>query len=589
MKNLAASVLLLLSVAAYSQTSVGWIQNTGGLAIAVDNSQNVYTVNYESVPGGDIHLTKRDSNGQFLWDSFFDNTNATRFESSTWVETDHLGNVIVTGTVNSGFSNPVKANSIIMKFDPQGSLIWRQVYESDFDGSYTKKCVIDSDNNIYVLGMGSGSNGFVCKVKKYSPDGNAVWSYFDNAGIGAATNIKLTPDNQLLLVGRSIYGSVNGYSKIDLNGNAIWSLPGIFSNSVGDAAGDAAGNTYIVHGEYVYNGGTVIKKLSSNGTQVWSLVYSMGGTRIEVGNDNMPVISGFPTSSGGGTAFMKLDANGNMLWANLNADGNLNLLMHAQMKMDAYNNAYLAAGTLFEMAICKVNSDGTSAYTITTAGSYANAFSIGTDYNVYVVGGTTVRLNQTPPEGKTLNLTLLLEGLYNGNGVMAKANNTSGPQYSGTTADMINVELHDPSNYNTIAYGFSNIPLNTNGAAVCNIPSTVTGSYYVTIKHRNSIETVSSSPVAFSGNVITYNFDNSTKAFGGNLHLSNDNHWLVYSGDINNDGIVDSSDMIDLDNQTNSFATGYLPADLNGDGLIDSTDMLLLDNNSSSMTGSVLP
>jgi hypothetical protein len=86
----------------------------------------------------------------------------------------------------------------------------------------------------------------------------------------------------------------------------------------------------------------------------------MAGSRIEVGSDNLPVISGFPSSGGSGAAFMKFDTNGNMLWQNLDADGpSYNLLLHAQMKMDAQNAAYLAAGTLFEVAVCKVNSDGT--------------------------------------------------------------------------------------------------------------------------------------------------------------------------------------------------------------------------------------
>ena len=45
------------------------------------------------------------------------------------------------------------------------------------------------------------------------------------------------------------------------------------------------------------------------------------------------------------------------MWQNLNADGIQNLLLHSQMLLDNRNNAYLAAGTLFQMAVCKVNSD----------------------------------------------------------------------------------------------------------------------------------------------------------------------------------------------------------------------------------------
>jgi hypothetical protein len=94
-------------------------------------------------------------------------------EVATWVETDQLGNVLVCGTIRSGYSNPVNANSLLMKFSPSGVLLWRKVYETDFDGSSTKKCLVDADNNIYVLGLGTGPNGMVTKVKKIQTQ----WQY----------------------------------------------------------------------------------------------------------------------------------------------------------------------------------------------------------------------------------------------------------------------------------------------------------------------------------------------------------------------------------------------------------------------------
>jgi hypothetical protein len=57
--------------------------------------------------------------------------------------------------------------------------------------------------------------------------------------------------------------------------------------------------------------------------------------------------------------------------------------------MDAQNNIYLAAGTMTQMAVCKVNSNGTSGWTIAVPGAYANGIDIGNDNSVYVVGGNT--------------------------------------------------------------------------------------------------------------------------------------------------------------------------------------------------------
>ena len=396
MKQILTYLLLSIPFIMDAQVNTEWVNQPRGVSIATDASDNVYTVDWEYNPGGDITLTKRNTAGSISWQVSYDNTDVTRHEVATWVEIDNLGNILVSGTIRSGYSNPVDAASILMKYDPSGNLLWRKVYESSFDGSYTKKCLVDPNNNIYVLGMGSGPSGYVTKVKKFAPNGNTLWTYYDDAGIGAPVNFKFTADKKLVITGRSIFGSVNGYAKIDLNGNNIWNYAGVFSLYVGDAAGDSFGNTYLTHQEYVFNGRGEIKKLSPSGTLVWEKFHTMVGYRVEVGKDNAAVISGFPNEGSGGAAFMKYDGEGNLVWQNLDADGSsFALLQHAQMKLDVYGNAYLAAGTLFEMAVCKVNSNGSSAWTQTAAGGAAYALDIGTDNNVYVVGGNTAKFVQT--------------------------------------------------------------------------------------------------------------------------------------------------------------------------------------------------
>ncbi len=328
-----------------------------------------------------------------MWETGYNNTDNTRHEVATWVATDSEGNAIVSGTIRSGFSNPVYAASLLMKFDGDGNLLWRVVYESNFDGSSTRKCLVDAQNNIYVLGLGNSGTGIVTKVKKFSPLGDAIWAYFDTAGIGAPINFKLTPDNCLVITARAIFGSINGYAKIDMDGNSIWSLPGVASLTVGDVAGDAFGNSYIIHGN---NPGSTIKKLSQAGSVIWQQNQGMSAFHVEVGTDQSPVISGFPAVGSGGAGFMKYNENGNLLWSNPDADGPENLLLHGSMRLDNNNAAYLPASTLFQMAVCKVNSDGTSAWTATMPTGTAQAIAFGSDNSVYVGGGTTARLTQAP-------------------------------------------------------------------------------------------------------------------------------------------------------------------------------------------------
>jgi PKD repeat protein len=394
----AMAIALLATLISPAQAAVDWVAPPGGVSIAVDTADNVFTVDYTYALGAEMSLSKRDRDGNLLWTASHDQTDVTKWERASWVASDSEGNALVCGTLMSGYSSPVEAASILMKFSPEGALLWRQVFESSFDGSNVKKCLVDGSNHVYVLGLATGPAGRVTAVKKFAPDGSRVWSWFDAAGIGAPLNIKFTPEGNLILSGRGTVGSINGYAKIDPQGNLLWARAGINSLTAGDVAGDQNGESYLVNGEYVAsNAGTVLTKLDVTGATVWERIHGgINGFRVEVGGDNQPVVSGFP-SGGVGAAFIKTDVAGNLLWSNLDADGPLGLLLHAQMLMDGQDAAYLAAGTLFEMAVCKVNADGSSAWTQTTTGGYANAMALGRfDNHLFVTGGiNAARLSDT--------------------------------------------------------------------------------------------------------------------------------------------------------------------------------------------------
>ncbi|QLH45627.1 MAG: hypothetical protein HWD58_08435 [Bacteroidota bacterium] len=63
----------------------------------------------------------------------------------------------------------------------------------------------------------------------------------------------------------------------------------------------------------------------------------------------------------------------------------------------------------------------------------------------------------------------------------------------------------------------------------------------------------------------------------------------LYSGDINQDGVIDGLDYNDWEVDNNSFGSGYLATDLNGDGIVDGLDFLLWETNNNSFIGSVTP
>ncbi len=121
-----------------------------------------------------------------------------------------------------------------------------------------------------------------------------------------------------------------------------------------------------------------------------------------------------------------------------------------------------------------------------------------------------------------------------------------------------------------------------------NAPS---GTYYIMIKHRNSIETWSKSggEIYSFDQALSYDYTtSSSRAFGNNLIL-NGSKYCIYSGDADQDGFVNLTDVLLIYNDANNFINGYVPTDLNGDNISDLNDMIIAYNNSSSFVKKIVP
>lgn len=121
-------------------------------------------------------------------------------------------------------------------------------------------------------------------------------------------------------------------------------------------------------------------------------------------------------------------------------------------------------------------------------------------------------------------------------------------------------------------------------------PSLTTGNYYLNIKHRNSIETWSKNTISYEEDApLTYNFTTaSNKAYGDNLVLKG-GKYCMYSGDVNQNGSVDLTDVVLVNDAMNNFVTGYVPEDITGDNEVDLTDVLLASANSTNFVMVVKP
>jgi len=193
---------------------------------------------------------------------------------------------------------------------------------------------------------------------------------------------------------------------------------------------------------------------------------------------------------------------------------------------------------------------------------------------------------------KSLTMKLFIEGLYAGSSTMNQVRNETGYQFGIGISDQINIEIHSSNAPYDMVYSFNNIDFNTDGTIIINnIPGDLNDSYYLVIKHRNSVETWSSNPVSFTGQtIIDYDFSTSiSQALGNNMKQYNDGVFAIWGGDVTQDGLVDGSDLAAVDNASISILAGYNTEDCNGDGLVDGSDMALIDNNSLAIVQVIKP
>ena len=176
------------------------------------------------------------------------------------------------------------------------------------------------------------------------------------------------------------------------------------------------------------------------------------------------------------------------------------------------------------------------------------------------------------PASTTLNLKLFIEGYYDTvTDLMTPVKANQGVGISTTDVDDITVELRNATTFALVAT--TNAMLKTDGTANCTFSSNYSGSYYIAVKHRSAVQTWSATPFLLSTLPPNYDFTIiASKAYGSNMKEVETGVWALYTGDINQDEVVDNSDSSDLFVDIDNSAFGYLTTDLNGDGTIDNSD-----------------
>ncbi len=175
----------------------------------------------------------------------------------------------------------------------------------------------------------------------------------------------------------------------------------------------------------------------------------------------------------------------------------------------------------------------------------------------------------------TLTLTAMIEGFIRNSTTMIADNVTVELRNANTPYSLVELK--------TVALNASGIGIGGFALAQNGVP------YWIVVKHRNSVETWSSAIQTFTDETLSYNFTTSaTQAYGDNMKVKF-GKWCIFSGDVNQSGGVDLSDVATVDVDNNNFVTGYVVTDVTGDNVVDITDLAITDVNNNNFVSAIKP
>ncbi|MEO6694736.1 MAG: SBBP repeat-containing protein [Ignavibacteria bacterium] len=566
---------------------------------AVDGLGNVYVTGTStgSGTGSDYSTIKYNSAGVQQWVRRYNGTGNSE-DLGYRIKVDASGNVYVTGASTGSTSGH---DYVTIKYNTFGDSLWVRRYKgSGNSGDDAYALAIDASGNVYVSGYSTGTNADYLTIK-YNSSGDSLWVRKVDLGVNdVATSIFVDGIGNVYVTGLSYRFSAYAYVTVKYNSSGVekWvrEYDGFGSDVAHGIAVDGSGNVYVT-GYSIGTGDDYLTiKYDSLGTEKWQRRYNGPGNSndtaysIAVDISGNIYVTGSSTGSGTNTdyATIKYNSSGDSLWVRrYNGPGNSTDLGKSLL-LDGSGNLYITgssagSGTSNDYATIKYNSSGVQQWVSRYNGpgngnDYASSIALDGSGNVYVTGqslgsGTdydyaTIKYSQTGSL-LTLNLTAFIQGFYN-----SVSNNM--------VSDTLRIYLRSASSpYNRV--DSSKGVLSSSGTGSLLFSNAMNGvNYYIAAKHRNSIETWSSSAIPFSAGSLNFNFSTvATQAYGSNetrVDLS-PLRFAFYSGDANQDGTVDATDLSMIDNDASNFLTGYVKTDLTGDNFVDATDAAIADNN----------
>jgi len=588
------------------------------LSIVVDEKSNAYLTGESNGlnSGSDFFTAKVDSAGVMNWGVRY-SSSSTASEIAYCIAQDSYGNLYVSGTIwglNSW-------DCAIIKYDNYGNQIWQRSYDGQHD-DYPVSLVVDNlGNPIITCKSYNTITKLDFSIVKYDTSGQILYSTRLNT-CTACDNYpavsKIDTSGNLFAGGRTeeIEDGNSDFLlyKLTISGNVEWSRTygsgSDKSDGIVDMAIDQYGNIVVTG----YAGGgfdsdILTIKYDTYGNMIWNDTFQGPGlsddesNAMEIDRYNNVIITG-RTFNGMGkyeVVTIKYSPSGQKTWVKIFNEGFERLYNAAySIDSDTSGNVIIAGNidrtlTGDDIFTLKYGSDGNLLWTaiyngIGNSTDYPSRVIVDKSNDIIVMGYSFglsnnydyVLLKYSENEYPMLSLdaSVLLEGRYD--------------SVSNQLADdSVMIVLHEQENpYNGI--DTARVRVNSTGHAMCEFrKSQLTRNYFVEVKHRSSIAVWSSTPkflVTGQTNVLQLKDDRSL-AYGMNIKEVDKFpiQFALYSGDVNQDGIIDAGDCAITDNDAFNFTTGYSVTDLNGDLVVDAEDLVIVTENAYSFVVTLQP
>lgn len=355
------------------------------------------TESYQTTSAKELSITIYNENNLYpLWTKTYNSSGG----SALAVAADESGNVYVTGISYNGYSD-----YLTVKYDPSGNVLWTRTYGSGY-AEIPRGLAFDVEGNLYVTGYSYNGSNYDVLTVKYDPAGNILWTRTYDGGINEyAYGIAADRSGHIYLTGRTFAGPQSSQNNIltlkyDTAGNLIW------SKSFGQAGhGDQASGIAVDGDNNIYMTGVtwnrtnpgdfITIKADRDGNELWTAIYDSGdedfATGITVdGSGNVYVTGSSYNGKDYDYSTIKYNSYGNVLW-NRHYSGNGNdyaegIAIYGDrvyvtgsswngLNYDAVTVKYSSAGDDYGL---KIHDSG--------ANEYAYAITADTGGNIYVAG-----------------------------------------------------------------------------------------------------------------------------------------------------------------------------------------------------------